>query len=79
MVTVALNGRILNSEGQSWEGKGLEQLKNEWERDAFGMDHIEVYYASGSQIVSRDKKYGSVLTAWVDPQHAVPFQVLEMG
>ena len=79
-LNLALNGRILNNEGQSWEDKSLEQLKNEWEADAEGIDHIEVYYVSGGQIVSRDKKYGSVLTAWVDdPRDAVSFQVLEMG
>ena len=76
-LTIAQNGRIL--EGAE-EGATLESLAEIWKGWAQEIDGCEFHFSSGMQIVYRDTRYGSVLTAWVDnPSDAVSFQILEMG
>lgn len=75
-VNISLNGKPQ----QVPEGATLEGLAAEWKEWAAATEGCDFYFTSGSQIVYRDRRYGSVLTAWVDdPRDAVSYQVLEQG
>ena len=77
-ITIALNGKV--QEGAGDEYNSLMELAREWRSWAERTESCTFSYSSGMQIVYRDSRYGSVLTAWVDnPSNAVSFQVLEMG
>ena len=76
-VNMALNGRILENVN---EDETLESLADEWKLWAALLHGCEFHYSSAMQIVYRDTRYGTVLTAWVtNPSDCVSFQVLEMG
>ena len=77
-IIIALNGKVIN-DGQD-RGDSLEDLAKEWKAWVKETPQTSFEYASGSQIVYRDHRYGSVLTAWVENlSDAVSFEVLEMG
>ena len=77
-LTIVLNGKVI--EGATDSNKTLEALAAEWKHWAQEIDQCSFEFVSGMQIVYRDLRYGSVLTAYVtDPADSVSFQVLEMG
>ena len=73
-LTMALNGRIIETEHDSTDLLPLAEEWNEWAKES---EDKEFYFTSARQIVYRDNRFGTCLTAWVEnTSDGVSFQVL---